>query len=115
MAPPFRVALFDMLYGEGISKIGEMLDYGVEHGFVKKSGAWYSIASEESLRETANPSMSSQPCNHEQSEGEGEAELQDECTNDGDAEQEEADDDIEVKMKEGITICINFFSSSFFF
>ena len=41
MAPPFREALFDILYGEGISREGEILELGVKHGFVEKSGAWY--------------------------------------------------------------------------
>ncbi|QXJ25027.1 recombinase RecA [Actinomadura graeca] len=41
MAPPFRVADFDLLYGLGISREGGLIDLGVEHGFVRKSGAWY--------------------------------------------------------------------------
>ncbi|TSA15057.1 MAG: recombinase RecA [Betaproteobacteria bacterium] len=41
MAPPFREALFDILYGEGISREGEILELGVKHGMVEKSGAWY--------------------------------------------------------------------------
>ncbi|MFP3963196.1 recombinase RecA [Actinomadura fulvescens] len=41
MAPPFRLADFDLLYGQGISKEGGLIDLGVEHGFVRKSGAWY--------------------------------------------------------------------------
>jgi recombination protein RecA len=41
MAPPFREAHFEILYNEGISKLGELIDLGVEHGFVEKSGAWY--------------------------------------------------------------------------
>ncbi|WP_061960396.1 recombinase RecA [Demequina flava] len=41
MAPPFKQAEFDILYGQGISKEGSIIDLGVEHGFVKKSGAWY--------------------------------------------------------------------------
>ena len=41
MAPPFREALFDILYGEGISREGEILELGVKHGVVEKSGAWY--------------------------------------------------------------------------
>ncbi|WP_242890509.1 recombinase RecA [Actinomadura litoris] len=41
MAPPFRVADFDLLYGHGISREGGLIDLGVEHGFVRKSGAWY--------------------------------------------------------------------------
>ena len=42
MAPPFRQATFEILYGEGISREGELIELGVEHGLVKKSGAWYS-------------------------------------------------------------------------
>ncbi|MDN4476155.1 recombinase RecA [Demequina sp. SYSU T00192] len=41
MAPPFKQAEFDILYGQGISREGGIIDLGVEHGFVKKSGAWY--------------------------------------------------------------------------
>jgi len=41
MAPPFREALFDILYGEGISREGEIVELGVKHGIVEKSGAWY--------------------------------------------------------------------------
>jgi recombination protein RecA len=41
MAPPFRVADFDILYGVGVSREGGLIDMGVEHGFVRKSGAWY--------------------------------------------------------------------------
>ncbi|HEY4559056.1 MAG TPA: recombinase RecA [Enteractinococcus sp.] len=41
MAPPFKQAEFDILYGEGISREGGLLDMGVEHSIVRKSGAWY--------------------------------------------------------------------------
>jgi recombination protein RecA len=41
MAPPFKQAEFDILYGHGISREGEIIDLGVEHGFIRKSGAWY--------------------------------------------------------------------------
>src|SRR5690625_313570 len=41
VAPPFRQAEFDILYGHGISREGGLIDLGVEHGFVRKSGAWY--------------------------------------------------------------------------
>uniref|UniRef100_A0A7C4TLC5 Protein RecA n=1 Tax=candidate division WWE3 bacterium TaxID=2053526 RepID=A0A7C4TLC5_UNCKA len=41
VAPPFRVAEFDIMFNEGISKVGGLLDVGVELGLVKKSGAWY--------------------------------------------------------------------------
>lgn len=42
MAPPFKKAEFEILYGEGISHEGEMIDLGVQHGLVGKAGAWYS-------------------------------------------------------------------------
>ncbi len=42
MAPPFRKAEFDIMYGEGISKIGEIIDLGVEYEIVKQSGSWFS-------------------------------------------------------------------------
>lgn len=41
VAPPFREAEFDIIYGEGISSLGELIDLGVEHGQVNKSGSWY--------------------------------------------------------------------------
>jgi recombination protein RecA len=42
MAPPFKQAEFEILYGEGISREGELIDLGVKHDIVDKSGAWYS-------------------------------------------------------------------------
>jgi recombination protein RecA len=46
LAPPFREGEFDMLYGEGISKAGAVLDAGVEQGIIEKSGTWYTFKSE---------------------------------------------------------------------
>ena len=46
VAPPFKVVEFDIIYGEGISKVGELLDMGVKIGAVEKSGAWYSFNGE---------------------------------------------------------------------
>ena len=46
VAPPFRQVEFDILYGEGISREGELIDLGVKHGIVEKSGAWYSYGGE---------------------------------------------------------------------
>ena len=46
LAPPFREAIFDILYGLGISKEGELIDMGVEHGVIEKSGSWYAFGSE---------------------------------------------------------------------
>jgi recombination protein RecA len=67
VAPPFQKAEFDILYNEGISKEGELIDMGVEHQIVDKSGAWYSYNGErigqgrDNVREflRANPDIAS--------------------------------------------------------
>lgn len=51
LAPPFKEAEFDVIYGEGISKEGEILDLGEEIGLIKKSGAWYSYKDDETGEE----------------------------------------------------------------
>ena len=45
LAPPFKQVEFDIMYGEGVSKLGEVLDLGVKAGLVEKSGAWFSYDS----------------------------------------------------------------------
>ncbi len=68
MAPPFRQATFEIMYGLGISRLGEIIDLGVEHGFVNKAGAWYSYGEErigqgkENVRQflTDNPEMANE-------------------------------------------------------
>ena len=45
LAPPFKQVEFDIMYGEGVSKMGEILDLGVKAGIVEKSGAWFSYDS----------------------------------------------------------------------
>jgi recombination protein RecA len=45
MAPPFRVTEFDIIYGVGISQVNELLELGVQHSIVSKSGAWFSYGS----------------------------------------------------------------------
>lgn len=46
VAPPFRLAVLEIVYGEGISQTGEVIDLGVEHDLIEKSGAWYSYKGE---------------------------------------------------------------------
>ncbi|SMM99029.1 RecA protein [uncultured Candidatus Thioglobus sp.] len=68
VAPPFKQAEFQILYNEGISRESEIVDLGVQHGFVEKAGAWYSVGAErigqgkDNAREylKANPKMAQQ-------------------------------------------------------
>ena len=46
VAPPFKTAVVDIMYGEGVSREGEIIDLGVEAGVVEKTGAWYSYKGE---------------------------------------------------------------------
>lgn len=63
VAPPFRVVDFDIIYSEGISKAGEVLDMGVKLGYVEKSGAWYSIGGQKIAqgREAAKAYLKNNP------------------------------------------------------
>ena len=63
VAPPFRLAEFDILYGEGISREGELVDLGVEHRLVEKSGAWYSYGQDRlgQGRENARDTLKTEP------------------------------------------------------
>jgi len=63
LAPPFRIAEFDIMYGEGISKTGEIVDIGVDQDIIKKSGAWYAYGDAKIAqgREAAKQFMADNP------------------------------------------------------
>ena len=63
VAPPFKQVEFDIMYGEGVSKVGEILDLGVKAGLVEKSGAWFSYNSIRigQGRENAKPYLKENP------------------------------------------------------
>ncbi len=63
VAPPFKSAEFDILYGEGISAIGELIDLGVEFGVIKKAGSWFSYGTEKlgQGRETVKKALREDP------------------------------------------------------
>ena len=63
VAPPFKSAEFDILYGEGISAIGELIDLGVEFGVVKKAGSWFSYGQDKlgQGRETVKKALREDP------------------------------------------------------
>ena len=71
VAPPFRAAEFDLVFGEGISKVGEIVDMGVELGIVQKSGSWFSYNSDKlgQGRETVKQLMLDNPALAEEIEG----------------------------------------------
>ena len=58
VAPPFKQVEFDIMFGEGISKVGELIDLGVKAGIVEKSGAWFSYDASASARAARTPSSS---------------------------------------------------------
>ena len=68
VSPPFKIAEFDIIYGQGISREGSIIDMGVDNGIVKKSGSWYTYEGDqlgqgkEKAREylKANPDISSE-------------------------------------------------------
>ncbi len=73
LAPPFKEVEFDIIYGKGISREGDLLDLGVEHKLIEKSGAWFSLKSGERLgqgRENAKQALASNPALREQLERE---------------------------------------------
>lgn len=63
MAPPFRIAEFDILFNEGISRIGSIIDLGVEHNVIEKRGAWFSYKGEklDQGREATREKLKSSP------------------------------------------------------
>jgi recombination protein RecA len=63
LAPPFKQVEFDIMYGEGVSKVGELVDLGVKAGVVEKSGAWFSYDSQRigQGRENAKNFLKSNP------------------------------------------------------
>ncbi len=68
VSPPFKMAEFEILYGEGISRLGEIIELGVQHGFIDKAGSWYSYGNDrigqgkENVREflKANPEIAAE-------------------------------------------------------
>ncbi len=88
MAPPFKLAKFSIMYGEGVSRVGEVVDMGVEFGHVKKSGAWYAVGTERigQGRDNAIQFLKDNPALLAEVEGKVRADL-------GMSEQQEAQED----------------------
>jgi recombination protein RecA len=95
VAPPFREAEFDILYGSGISKEGELVDMAAEHNIVEKLGAWYSYAGERigQGRENARDFLKANPGSAEDIEAKLRAKLSTKASADGAAMAETADED----------------------
>jgi recombination protein RecA len=77
VAPPFKEAEFDIVYGEGISKLGELIDIGVEHKIIDKAGAWFSYKGERlgQGRDNAKNSLRDNPALRDKIEAEVRAAL----------------------------------------
>lgn len=77
VAPPFKEARFDILYGEGISFIGELIDLGIHYGFLQKSGSWYRYGDEKigQGKENVRLFLTQHPDKAEQLEGQIRAEV----------------------------------------
>jgi recombination protein RecA len=68
VAPPFREAEFDIIYGEGVSALSELIDLGLEHDIIQKSGSWYSYGEEKigQGRDAAKQWLLDNPDRHQQ-------------------------------------------------
>jgi hypothetical protein len=76
VAPPFKQAEFDIIYGVGISREGSLVDMGVEHGIVRKSGAWYTYEGDQlgqARRTRGRSSRQPRPRRRDREAGQGEA------------------------------------------
>ena len=95
VAPPFRVAEFDILYGKGISKAGEIVDIAIELGIVQKSGSWFSYNSERLAqgKENTKKAILSDPALMKELEDEIKARSSDVDLSAGEAYTLEEDDD----------------------
>ena len=95
VSPPFREALFEILYGEGISRQGEIIEFGVTHNIIEKSGAWYSYKGERvgQGKEQAREFMKANPAIAQEIEDQIRAKLVKKPVSAGDVEAAEAEDD----------------------
>jgi len=95
VSPPFREALFEILYGEGISRQGEIIEFGVTHNIIEKSGAWYSYKGERvgQGKEQAREFLKANPAIAQEIEDQIRAKLVKKPTATADVEAAEADDE----------------------